>query len=128
MYIVPSPQVSVTISNNEEVSVLFAGGNVTLNCNVEMGISLPNSSVLVSLEGPKGILAIDTHDIDTNNNGATITTSVTLVSLAASDDSGIYTCRAVYSHQNYLPHVEFEEGSDSVQLTVIGNHKQIGSV
>ena len=79
----------------------------------------------ISLEGPKGILANDTHVIDTNTNGVTITTSVTLVSLAVSDDSGTYTCRAIYSHENYLPHVEFEEGSDSVQITVIGNPKQI---
>lgn len=104
--------------------IVYAGNNVTLVCDVEAdSINVANLSVHVTLEGPSGVMVNDTYDIH-DNVTAVVTTSVTLTSVMPSN-SELYTCKAVYTIENDIPYVTFEEGSDSVVINVTGKHNEI---
>ena len=121
LVIVPSPKVTIVINLEAQNNIVYAGDNVTLTCDVEASSIIQaannNISVHITLEGPSGVVLNDTYDI---HNDATVTTSVTLVSLMPSDNSELYACKAIYATESDIPYVTFEEGSDSVIINVTG--------
>ena len=105
--------------------IIYAGDNVTLICHIEAdSINVANLSVSIILEGPDGVIANDTHDLDDDLSVTILNYSATLMSVKPSNDSEIYTCKAVYTLKDDIPHVTFEESSNLVVINVIGKHKK----
>ena len=94
-YVVPTPLVNITVSDNETLENVTIGDPLTLDCTVTAVRGISSSVDIIWTTGGRVVRRVDNITADIENDSTIYTDSLEISSLSAIDNRREYHCRVL---------------------------------